>query len=105
MKLPRLDFTTLRDPNGYEIKGVTSPPQQEQTFPLKNIEYFPTIMRVAESGRLGKPDADGRIRGPWISGRIVGKGGKMQMKQVRLSQWPRAFEEFAKVKTPNYWHL
>jgi hypothetical protein len=101
MKLPRFDFTSLRDPKGYEIKGVTSPPQQERSF--KNIEYefFRTIMRGAESGRLGKPDAEGRIRGPWISGRIVGKGGKMEMKQVHLSQWPRAFEEFANVKTPN----
>jgi len=73
MKLPRFDFTSLRDPKGYEIKGVTSPPQQERSF--KNIEYefFRTIMRGAESGRLGKPDAEGRIRGPWISGRIVGK--------------------------------
>src|SRR6516165_3186201 len=101
MKLPRLDFTTFRDPKGYEIKGVKPPPQQEKTLSSKEIEFFRTIMRVAESGRLGKPDAEGRIRGPWISGRIVGKSDKIEMKQVHLSQWPRAFEEFANVKTPN----
>jgi hypothetical protein len=32
-----------------------------------------------------------------VSGHIVGKGGKME--GVRLSDWPLAYEEFAKVKT------
>ena len=100
MKLPRIDFTSYRDPKGYKIVGDTPLPQQEQ--PLEEIsgKARPSgwlqryIDQSSPAGRLEKG-------GPWISGHIVGNGGKTEMKQVHLSQWPRAYEEFAKVKTPD----
>jgi hypothetical protein len=87
----KLNFTSRRDTKGYEIVG-------KMYFRRAGRGGFQEISPPDEvsSGRLEKPDAGLRGSGPWISGHIVGKGGKMQ--EVRLSDWPRAYEEFAKVK-------
>jgi hypothetical protein len=96
MKLPRLTFTSHRDTKGYQIVGVIPPPRRGRKQTLDEILDAPTD--EVPSGRLGKPDKDGRVSGEWISGYIVGKGGRME--EVHLNEWPHAFEDFAAVKTP-----
>jgi hypothetical protein len=87
MKLPRLNFTSYRDRKGYRIVGVVPPPQKEERDLERRL-----ATPAGEIGRLKKG-------GDWISGRIVGKGGKME--PIELSHEPKAFEEFAKIKTPD----
>jgi hypothetical protein len=94
MKLPRLSFTSHRDAKGYRIAGTVAPPKGR--VDLKSI--LDVDMRDWISGRLGKPDEEGRVSGPWISGYIVGVSGKT--KPVQLDQYPHAFTDFAAVKTP-----
>jgi hypothetical protein len=94
MKLPRLNFTSHRDSKGYKIVGVTPRPRRGRT--LRELLEMP--VDEAESGVLEKPDKEGRVSGEWISGHIVGKGGKTE--EIRLTDWPHAFEDFAAIKTP-----
>lgn len=118
MTLPRIDFTTFRDPKGYEI--VNDTPQEianaraESEALAKAIGIDFEAMEKLPKAQLSEElrhyidleNPAGRLEkgGPWISGHIVGKsgkGGKLEMKQVHLNQWPRAYEEFANVQTPD----
>ena len=96
MKLPRLNFTSHRDSKGYRIVGEVPPPRRRQSreellnTPMDDLSFL--------AGRLGRVCADGTADGEWISGHIVGNGGKM--KPVDLNQWPKAYEDFAELKTP-----
>jgi hypothetical protein len=93
MKLPRLNFTSHRDSKGYRIVGKVPPPRRRYS----RDEILDERVSDITSGRLGLR-ADGTSYGEWISGRIVGNGGKM--KPVDLNQWPKAYEDFAELKTP-----
>jgi hypothetical protein len=115
MKLPRLKFTSYRDSKGYRIVGKTPPP----TSPVSVDDVLK--MDVGDfglSGYLGslheevrweddgtkdgrvivKRTDNGALGEEWISGHIVGQGGKKQ--KVLLEHWPTAFEKFAAVKRP-----
>jgi hypothetical protein len=108
MTLPRIDFTSFRDPNGYEIREDTP---QEIADARTASEAAAKFLGVSEAVKEIPSDAPEWVRdeqpagrleknGPWISGHIVGKGGKLKMVDVDLSQWPRAFEKFAEINTP-----
>jgi hypothetical protein len=118
MKLPRIDFITLRDPKGYEIKQET--PQEIAKARAESEAFAKTIginleameerpkAQLSEELRhyidLDTPAGQLEKSGPWISGHIVGlsgKSGKLKMEHVDLSQWPRAYEEFANVNAPD----
>jgi hypothetical protein len=94
MKLPRLNFTSYRDSKGYRIVGEVPPPRRRYS----RDELLKERLSDITYGRLGQVRADGTADGEWISGRIVGNGGKM--KRVDLNQWPKAYEDFAGLKTP-----
>jgi hypothetical protein len=96
MKLPRLNFISHRDSKGYRIVGEVPPSRgwQSRDELLNTRIDDPSF----SAGRLGQVRADGTADGEWISGRIVGNGGKM--KPVDLNQWPKAYEDFAELKTP-----
>jgi hypothetical protein len=86
MKLPPLNFTPYRDPNGYKIEGMV-PPQPPQR-PRKQY------LALMTCGRLGEPEGSG----PWISGYIVPTSHKMEA--VQLDGYPEAYREFAAVENP-----
>jgi hypothetical protein len=98
MKLPRLKFTSYRDAKGYRLIGKEPPPKGKADRGLD------TPIGEITSGRLeeGYEWEDGELMpryGEWISGYIVGKGGKPV--PINLNQWPHAFTEFAAIKTPD----
>jgi hypothetical protein len=99
MKLPRLKFTSYRDAKGYRLIGKEKPPRKGKAYPLLDMP-----IGSITSGRLeeGYEWEDGELMpryGEWISGYIIGKGGKPV--PVNLNQWPHAFTEFAAIKTPD----
>jgi hypothetical protein len=94
MKLPRLNFTSHRDAKGYRIVGEVPPPRRRRSLD----EHLNERLGNVPSGRLGRVRAYGTTGGEWISGQIVGAGGKME--KLPLEQYPRAFEQFAAVRTP-----
>jgi hypothetical protein len=94
MKLPRLSFTSHRDTKGYRIIGEVPPPRRRRSLD----EHLDDRLGNVPSGRLGRIRADGTAHGEWISGEIVGAGGKKV--KVPLELYPRVFEEFAAVRTP-----
>jgi hypothetical protein len=96
MKLPRLNFTSHRDSKGYRIVGEIPPSRRHQS--RDELLNTPMDDPSFSAGRLGRVRVDGTAGGEWISGRIVGNGGKM--KPVDLNQWPKAYEDFAELKTP-----
>jgi hypothetical protein len=110
MTLPRIDFTSFRDLNGYEIREET--PQEIATARAASEAAAKFLGIKDEAAKEIPSDAPEWVRdeqpagrleknGPRISGHIVGKGGKLKMEHVDLSQWPRAFEKFAEINTPN----
>jgi hypothetical protein len=97
MKLPRLTFTTYRDAKGYRIVGEVPPPRRRSS----RDELLKMPLDEVSSGHL-RIRADGTAEGEWISGEIVGEGGKGGKKEkVQLEQYPDAFGKFAAVKTPS----
>lgn len=98
MKLPRLNFTSYRDRKGYRLIGKEPPPKGK--FDLK--QFLAKRPDQITSGRLeeGYDWEEMMPRyGKWISGYIVGNGGKSM--PLDLNQYPHAFEEYAKIKTPD----
>jgi hypothetical protein len=96
----KLKFTSYRDAKGYRLIG-TEPPPKGKADPERLLDM---PMDRVSSGRLeeGHEWSDGELMpryGKWISGYIVGKGGKPM--PVDLNQWPYAFTEFAAIKTPD----
>jgi hypothetical protein len=121
----RLTFTSHRDTKGYRIVGEVPPPRRgHRAVSLQELLDAPSsimgkllgdfapfeIHRVVGEygmqpflfpddgqvpcGRLGRPDD---VSGEWLSGHIVGLGGKQE--KILLEQYPDAFTNFANLKT------
>jgi hypothetical protein len=115
MKLPRLKFTSYRDSKGYRIVGKTPPPRRPSK-PLDVMQlnlsdfglsgYLSSLHEQlrweddgTKDGRVIVKRTDyGGLGEEWVSGHIVGQGGKKQ--KVPLETFPDAFEKFAAVKRP-----
>src|SRR5215471_8323166 len=92
MKLPRLTFTSYRDPKGYKIEGTV--PLQPRSRSPRRPQQLQQHLALMTCGRLGEPEGSG----PWISGYIVATSHKTEA--VQLDRYPEAYTEFAAVEAP-----
>jgi len=115
VKLTRLTFTSYRDTKGYQIVGEVPPPRrtQRKLHPLWQRVLSPSVVQeISDALDAQRRDELGLSLGfernevpaerlddggEWLSGHIVGLGGKKQA--ILLEQYPNAFEKFASLQT------